>query len=189
MKTNKIKPSTKAKITKAFKKDLSVPEIRDAVIEECPKITLERIRTIIRKHLKDLCDKLWSDAVKIRDGGKCVISGKRDNLNSHHLIGRSNYRFRWDIMNGVTLSPDHHTLGRKISAHGSTDVTDRFAEWMKKYKPKRWAWFQKHRDDKQQIKVDIYMLLETSRRLTEETEELQSKPKVDILVRKKVPDA
>ncbi len=147
----KIRPATKGKITKLFKKGCSVKEIKAAVIDEFPKITPTRIRTVLRKHLMGKADELWSIAIK--QDGRCEISGKTEALESHHLIRRQNLLFRWHLSNGVCLSSWHHTLGNDIAAHGSTDVTDRFAEWMRANRAKQWDWFLSNRDMKNTEKV------------------------------------
>jgi len=187
-KRNKLSAATKTRITKLFKQGKLMPEIKTTVLEEYPnlKITTERIKTVLRKHLFGLCDDLWSEAVKLRDGGRCVISKKNTGLNSHHLIGRNNYFYRWDINNGVTLAADHHTLGGNIAAHGATDVTERFAEWMEENRMEQWEWFQLHKNNKQSSKLDVYTLLAVKKRLENVIERLKSQPKADILARKKV---
>ena len=147
----KLRPSTKGKITKLFLQEWSVRAIKAAVIGEFPKITPSRIRTVIRKHLIGKADDLWSKAIK--QVGRCEIGGKTEALESHHLIRRENLLFRWDLSNGICLSSWHHTLGNDIAAHGSTDVTDRFAEWMRVNRLGQWKWFLKNRDVKNKAKV------------------------------------
>ena len=186
MARSRVPRDTKTKITKLFKAGQTIPEIKAAVIDAYPKITPESIRTVVRKHISGLCDELWSKAVKIRDGNKCVISNKSSGLNSHHLIGRGNKKYRWTVENGVTLAADHHTLGNDVAAHGATDVTDRFSDWMKDNRPEQWAWFQSHRDDHEIVQVDIFQLLEISNRLKTEIEEAKSRPMPDIMARKAV---
>lgn len=181
----KIAGTTKTKITKLFKQGQSIKDIKAAVIGEFPKITPSRIRTVIRSHLFGLCDDLWSEAVKLRDSNKCIISKKGTGLNSHHLIGRSNLNYRWTLLNGVTLAADYHTLGGNIAAHGSTDVTQRFAEWMAEHRIAQWAWFERRMDDKSPLKVDIFILLDIATSLREKIE-LLSQPKPDILARKMI---
>ena len=67
-------------------------------------------------------DKLWMLAIRLRAGGCCEITGKPDGEgrghinNAHHLIGRSNFRTRWMLENGVYVSPGKHTLNAD-SAH------------------------------------------------------------------------
>lgn len=53
---------------------------------------------------------LWSDAVKALY--KCdPLSGDVNNLHAHHVIGKgrqNRFSIRWDIRNGVPLSPENH---------------------------------------------------------------------------------
>ncbi len=65
--------------------------------------------------IKDL-DKAWSQAVKIRAGYKCEISGMSKHqcrLNSHHIVGKRNFTLRWDLRNGLCISSSKHTLARQ----------------------------------------------------------------------------
>ena len=59
-------------------------------------------------------DRLW--AAKIREVGHCMICGKTDTLNAHHIVGRRNRNVRWDLYNGVCLCSGHHTFNTQ-SAH------------------------------------------------------------------------
>ncbi len=67
-------------------------------------------------------DKLWRIAVWLQAGGKCEMTGQEDGvgkgrvLNRHHIIGRSNYRVRWMLINGALLTSGAHTLAPN-SAH------------------------------------------------------------------------
>lgn len=184
MAKSKLPGKVKERITKLYKSGKDVDEIKAVVIEKFPKITADRIRTVIRVLLYKLCDDLWSEAVKVAAGGKCAVSGKTTGLNSHHLIGRDNTNYRWVVKNGVCLAADHHTLGNPIAAHGSTDVTQRFAEWMEEYRPGQWAWFQYFKDNKTPYPVKIENLLQISKRLESEIEAFKKQPKPDILARK-----
>ena len=62
-------------------------------------------------------DAEWSEAVKERDGHKCVKCGKTTYLNSHHIYSRSNHAIRWDLDNGIALCSGCHTMSSKFSAH------------------------------------------------------------------------
>lgn len=53
----------------------------------------------IRKH----CDLLWSELVKLRAGGKCEKCGKTEQLQSHHIVPRTDWNLRFDELNGVCL--------------------------------------------------------------------------------------
>ncbi len=178
----------KGNITKMFKTGKLLPEIREVVRQKFPKITTERIKTVLRAHFMELCDNLWSEAVKLKAGNVCVISGDRDSLNAHHLIGRKNYKFRWDIDNGVCLGAYRHRLADDMVAHGSTAATQKFAGWMWGHRTLQWAVMLKNMDDHEQIKVDVYFLLETANRLEAEIEQMTNQPKPDILARKRRDD-
>ena len=64
-------------------------------------------------------DKAWAQAVKERDGNKCVICGDAQRLNAHHIIVRENHATKLDINNGLSLCPTHHFFNRQISAHNN----------------------------------------------------------------------
>lgn len=53
----------------------------------------------------------------MRDGHACQVCGAESRPNAHHIFSRSNYSVRWDLANGITLCPAHHTLSSKFSAH------------------------------------------------------------------------
>jgi len=64
-------------------------------------------------------DKAWANAVKDRDGRRCVICGKTERLNAHHIIPREIHETKHDILNGLSLCPNHHFFSRTISAHNN----------------------------------------------------------------------
>ena len=164
----KLPAGTKGWIVKLYKAGEGINAIQDKVKQNFPKITKTRIRAVVRKHLIDLADDLWAVAVKVKAGWKCAVSSKAENPEAHHLIRRGNYTHRWNVMNGICLNSYYHTLGDDIAAHGATDVTERFRDWMKRFCPKQWAWFEKHRNDPS-VKPDIDELLEIVKRLEGET--------------------
>ena len=70
------------------------------------------------KRKYDKAHKEWAFKVKERDGNKCVICGKTKNLNAHHLIPWEIEKYRFDIDNGISLCPSHHTrYSYKLSPH------------------------------------------------------------------------
>lgn len=89
-----------------------------------------------RKKLRKELDDSWREIIKLRAGGRCecVTDGKRcekrgvfgrgTNLNSHHIFGKSNFRVRWDLRNGIALCPGHHTLNND-SAHNASPWFDK----------------------------------------------------------------
>ena len=143
----KMKAGIKGWIVKMYKSGSNIDEIQAKVKVKMPKITKVSINAVITKHLINLADELWAIAVKVKFGWKCAISNKTENLEAHHLIRRGNYTHRWTVRNGICLNSGWHTLGGEISAHGATDVTDRFRAWMIANNGEQWHWFEQHRDD------------------------------------------
>jgi len=127
----KITRETKSFITKLFKSGKSVDAIMLAVADDFPRITASRVNEVVRKHLFEQADELWSIAVKI--GGRCEISGKTYNLEAHHLIKRDNLQYRWDLRNGICLNSQFHLI-----AH-TEDLT--FLELLRINRPVQYGWF------------------------------------------------
>jgi len=175
----KLPAGTKGWIVKLYKAGSDIDGIQQTVKKNFPKITKTRIRIVIRNHLIDRADELWAVAVKVRFGWKCAISNKAENLEAHHLIRRKNWTHRWTVMNGICLNSYSHTLGDEIAAHGATDVTERFRDWMIRYHSEQWAWFEKHRNDTSQ-KPDIDELLKIIHRLEGETKNAFQLNKPDL---------
>lgn len=75
------------------------------------------------KALKNKCDKLWSEAIRTRDG-ECILCGKKDTLQAHHWIhskAQGNMH-RWEVKNGVTLCYACHI--HKVHKYSSADILD-----------------------------------------------------------------
>ena len=68
-------------------------------------------RKVNKTSLTKRLDAAWSLEVKRRAGYRCEVCGKRNNLNSHHIVGRRNRNLRWDLRNGVSLCVSHHKFG------------------------------------------------------------------------------
>jgi len=80
-------------------------------------------------------DKLWSEAVKLIGGNKCLRCGRITTLNSHHFYSKSNQSTRWDIDNGVCLCVAHHVFGTDSAHKAPADFVDfmieeRGQEWL-----------------------------------------------------------
>ena len=67
--------------------------------------------------LADLADRLWSLAVKDDWAHRCAICGRRENLNSHHLIPRQHQATRFDLRNGICLCKTCHQFCPNYSPH------------------------------------------------------------------------
>jgi hypothetical protein len=84
-------------------------------------------RKTTKKGLTKKLDKAWSRHVKIRAGNKCEVCGSSLNLNSHHIVSRTNRRLRWELYNGVCLCVKCHKFGN-YSAHNNPVF---FQAWLK----------------------------------------------------------
>lgn len=75
------------------------------------KLNNVKIKVVKGKTLKKQNDDLWSKIVKLRAGNKSELSGKTENLHSHHIAGKSCYRLRWELDNGICLTAGEHFYG------------------------------------------------------------------------------
>jgi len=72
-------------------------------------------------------DTLWSKLVKIRARFKCEVCKRKDSqLNSHHIVGRTNRSLRWDLRNGVCLCVGHH----KFLTQSAHEDPEWFRNWL-----------------------------------------------------------
>lgn len=95
------------------------------------KITISKLISAEKKAEK-AADRAWADAVKDRDGWKCVICNDPLKPNAHHIIPRENKICKHDIDNGITLCIKHHKFGREISAHNNPIA---FFFWLAENRP------------------------------------------------------
>jgi len=80
-------------------------------------------------------DDAWARRVKDRDGWKCIVCGKTDRLNAHHIIPREVQGYKYDLANGVSLCVKHHKFDRDISAHCAPFA---FLIWLKRCRPEQY---------------------------------------------------
>jgi len=73
------------------------------------------------KHLDDL----WSRCIKARDKNRSQLSGKTENLNAHHILGKATHRLRYHLDNGITITGGEH----RFTAHGDRTRASKFEEW------------------------------------------------------------
>jgi hypothetical protein len=64
---------------------------------------------------KKQCDALWAECVKARANNQSEISGKIEKLHAHHLRGKSSYRLRYDLDNGVCCTAGEHFFGFHVA--------------------------------------------------------------------------
>jgi len=82
-------------------------------------------------------DKAWANAVKTRDGWKCVICAETNRPNAHHIIARENHSAKYDIHNGISLCPKHHFFCRQLSAHNNPMG---FLIWLERNRPDQFSY-------------------------------------------------
>lgn len=70
-------------------------------------------------------DKLWADCIKARAGMQSEYRKAEGYLHAHHILGKSSYRLRWDLNNGICLTGGQH----KFIAHGSRERASEFEMW------------------------------------------------------------
>lgn len=70
-----------------------------------------------RSQIRNL-DKLWSTAIRSRDGA-CVACGKTNcRLEAAHIMGRRYRTLRWSLDNGITLcKPCHQVYDEHLPGH------------------------------------------------------------------------
>jgi hypothetical protein len=107
-------------------------------------------------------DLLWSQAVKIKAGYKCEISGLTKHqckLNSHHIVGKRNFTLRWDLRNGLCVSSKKHTLDRQ-SLHQDPEWA---RQWLLEHRPSDFEYLEatknmivkRNTQDRKQIAKDL----------------------------------
>ena len=103
---------------------------------------------------KNKADNAWKTA----DGPvACEVCASLGTINSdnqihnHHLIGRTNLRYRHTLDNRVRLCANHHNgLYEEIIAHGDLNQVENFKQWLFVFKPIQYKWWFDHKDDKRQ---------------------------------------
>ncbi len=86
--------------------------------------------------MRDICDALWSLAVRTAWGWKCAICG-RGNVEAHHLIPRGHTALRHVLKNGMALCSGCHQFCRNVSPHQNAAG---FVSWLELHHPELAAW-------------------------------------------------
>ena len=87
--------------------------------------------------LRDIADRLWSTAVIRQWHGQCAVCGKRG-TDAHHLIPRSNYRFRYTVENGIALCAWDHLWNPETAPHMNAAG---WLAWLGVYQPIIGLWY------------------------------------------------
>ena len=105
---------------------------------------------------KKKADDMWSLCIRIKHQ-KCECCKKPGwrtskgfnigGLNAHHVIGRSNMRFRHNLRNGQCLCIRCHKWNPLCSPHmGGFKAGVGYQRWMEDKKPVQWAWYEKNQN-------------------------------------------
>jgi len=102
--------------------------------KEKEKIKVRKVKKKEKKqnsisYLTKQADKLW--ASRIRDIWECEYCWKKEHLNAHHIIWRSNKKMRWDLENWISLCAYHHIFSSDFSAHKQPLL---FTRWLEETK-------------------------------------------------------
>lgn len=100
------------------------------------------MRKIKRSTQKKKLDKLFS--LIIRKNGVCELRGRDDihcngNLQCMHIVGRSNYRLRWDILNAICGCAAHH--------YYYTNHPTEFAMLIEMWMPETYEYLKEHKNE------------------------------------------
>ena len=87
--------------------------------------------------LRDMCDRLWSLAVK-RDWNNCCAVCQSTTCESHHLIPRQHNATRYEIWNGICLCARHHQFCPDVSPHQNAAG---FLRWLEHNHQLHYRWY------------------------------------------------
>lgn len=77
-----------------------------------------------KKSRVKVCDDLWKKVIKKRADFKCERCGSKEYIQAHHIIPRTDYSLRYDLMNGIALCRGCHLYWAHKDALG-------FVNWLK----------------------------------------------------------
>ena len=86
--------------------------------------------------LRDLCDQLWSLAVRADWLNKCAVCGK-GKCEAHHLIPRQHEATRYEIRNGIALCSHCHQFNKDLSPHQNAAG---WMSWLFEHHPQLHDW-------------------------------------------------
>lgn len=121
----------------------------------------EIMNNIMNKQDRSNLDKLWQKAIAFKYYNRCAITGDPVYNGAHHIIPRIHTIYRWDIDNGIMLSPDVH---RDVE-----DNPKKFLDWMEEFYPTKHQWYvvnnesKYNRNEKDKVDEDISRLQEYCR--------------------------
>ncbi len=91
--------------------------------------------------LRDMCDSLWSLAVRADWANKCAACGAVK-CEAHHLVPRQHEATRYNLRNGIALCAMHHQFDKDISPHQNAAG---WMTWLQCKHPKVATWYSDNR--------------------------------------------
>ena len=85
------------------------------------------------KQIRKQLDREWPDAVKKRDGYRCVLTGATENIHAHHWVVRrkGSNATRWLLDNGVTVCGAIHRQVHKMGP--ALEVVEAISDYMSQF--------------------------------------------------------
>lgn len=105
-----------------------------------------------RKKLIKNLDQVFSKYIRTRDG-HCLWCGTTSSLQCAHIIGRANFRFRWEPSNAIALCYACHIYKWHKSPLEA-------AEWLQQKHPFYYQQWQAHRAETSIAKTDLLVVKE-----------------------------
>lgn len=101
----------------------------------------QRIRTNsnvpAKGRLREMCDQLWSLAVRADWRNVCAVCGSTK-VEAHHLVPRQFEATRYELLNGIALCCTCHKFDAKISPHLNAAC---WCAWLNDVHPTRFEWY------------------------------------------------
>jgi hypothetical protein len=80
-----------------------------ALLEHLRKLKSRLDVAILNGRSPKWCLTRWSQFIKARDGNRCVMCGRTEGLEAHHIWRKTTYsEGRFELGNGITLCKEHH---------------------------------------------------------------------------------
>ena len=100
------------------------------------------------------CEDLWKKCIKARCDGRSELSGTPTKvIHPHHIMHKPNHRLRFELDNGIALTPGEHHFG----AHGPAAEAFR-DRLIAKIGRKKWEWLKSLRQGAQKTDLNLVKL-------------------------------
>lgn len=133
------------------------------IVDDAPKVKKAHRKKSARTLRIELLDTLFSEAIRMRDGGICQRCGHQNkSAQAAHIWTRNNYSTRWDMENALCLCYMCHIKG----FHSAHREPAEFLEWVhQRMGDERWEALKAR--SMGTVKVNDIFMDETEERLRE----------------------